>query len=168
MSTRMNELGNPFTTCLLNDLRLPFQGVLQVPLFTCHSTLHAANTSSIHGLHVDLTPCFQLFRRAGTNVANLSQIAQRGCSVRSHGVVERHLGMRGWGMRESFVGAISCFAVSLARLAFRIAPASLSSCMPRRVRGRQQNTHPLLLVASATSCNAVMCRPCRMPRCYFP
>jgi len=25
MSTRMNELVNPFTTCLLNDLRLPFQ-----------------------------------------------------------------------------------------------------------------------------------------------
>lgn len=70
---------------------------MQVPLFTWHDTLHAANTSSTHGLHVALTPCFQLFRRVGPNVANLSQIAQRGCSVRSHGVVLHHLGMKGMG-----------------------------------------------------------------------
>ena len=168
MSTRMNELVNPFTTCLLNDLRLPFQGVLQVPLFTCHSTLHAANTSSIHGLHVDLTPCFQLFRRAGTNVANLSQIAQRGCSVRSHGVVERHLGMRGWGMRKSFANAIFCFTDSLARLSIGTTPASLRSRTPRHVRGQRHGTHSLFIFLSSASCNAAARLPCRRLCCLFP
>lgn len=80
MSTRMNELGNPFTRCLLNDLRLPLRAD------RAGTPVYLPRYSS-RDEHTLLTPCFQRFLRAASNVANLSQIAQRAGSVRPHGVV---------------------------------------------------------------------------------
>ena len=54
MSTRMNELGNPFTNCLLNDLRLPLQADRAgTPVYLPR---HSSRDE-----HTPLTPCFQRF-----------------------------------------------------------------------------------------------------------
>ena len=124
MSTRMNELGNPFTNCLLNDLRLPFQADRAgTPVYLPR---HSSRDE-----HTLLTPCFQRFRRAASNVANLSQIAQRAGSVRPHGVVFLHH----LGKGDGECGKCSSLRHRVARFRLHVICAASSRCVLRTCRG---------------------------------